>query len=63
MAAGVGHPVPPRMPRRSVVSGELDRISACGIDKWLGGVHLTEGNLWRWDGDRGEIIPSRPAAS
>jgi hypothetical protein len=35
---------------RSVASGALDRISVCGIDKWLGGVHLQSGGtIWRWD--------------
>jgi hypothetical protein len=35
---------------RSVLSGDLDRVAACGIDRWLGGVHLQRGApLWRWD--------------
>jgi RNA polymerase sigma factor (sigma-70 family) len=35
---------------RSVLSGELDRVTTCGIDRWLGGVHLLDGGrLWRWD--------------
>ena len=35
---------------RSVLSGERDRIKTCGIDRWLGGVHLRSGSpLWRWD--------------
>ena len=35
---------------RAVLAGELDRVSTCGIDRWLGGVHL-QGRvaLWRWD--------------
>jgi hypothetical protein len=42
---------------RSVLSGELDRVSACGIDRWLGGVHLKSGNrLWRWDETQQRII-------
>jgi hypothetical protein len=41
---------------RSVLSGELDRVRTCGIDKWLGGVHLQNGGrLWRWD-DIGQRI-------
>jgi hypothetical protein len=37
-------------PGRSVLSGELDRVTTCGIDKWLGGVHLHNGvRLWRWE--------------
>ena len=35
---------------RSVLSGDLDRVTACGIDRWFGGVHLQRGKpLWRWD--------------
>jgi hypothetical protein len=35
---------------RSVLAGESDRVAACGIDRWMGGVHLQHrGPLWRWD--------------
>jgi hypothetical protein len=35
---------------RSVLSGRQDRVAACGIDRWLGGVHLRSiGRIWRWD--------------
>lgn len=34
---------------RLVLAGEEDRVTACGIDRWLGGVHVHEGNVWRWD--------------
>ena len=35
---------------QSALSGELDRVAACGIDRWLGGVHLQSGrSVWRWD--------------
>jgi hypothetical protein len=35
---------------RSVLSGNLDRVEACGVDRWLGGVHLQgRQHLWRWD--------------
>ena len=40
---------------RSVLAGARDRVSTCGIDRWLGGVHLEpRSRLWRWDaaGDR-----------
>jgi hypothetical protein len=44
---------------REVLSGGQDRISLCGIDKWLGGVHLTDaGPIWRWNPDRGQIVKS-----
>ena len=35
---------------RRVLDGEADRVRLCGIDRWLGGVHLTgTGPTWRWD--------------
>jgi len=34
----------------SVLRGEADQVELNGIDYWLGGVHLTPTNLWRWDG-------------
>jgi len=41
---------------RAVLARRQDRIAACGIDRWLGGVHL-QGNrdVWRWD-DPGQGI-------
>ena len=42
---------------RSIVSGTLDRVTVCGIDKWLGGVHLQSGGtVWRWDPTEQRII-------
>jgi Domain of unknown function (DUF1835) len=34
---------------QDVLAGKRDFIVLNGIDRWLGGVHLTETNLWRWD--------------
>jgi hypothetical protein len=35
---------------RSVLAGRPDRVAACGLDRWLGGVHLQSGGrIWRWD--------------
>jgi hypothetical protein len=35
---------------RDVLSGRRDRVATCGIDRWLGGVHLQSGaGIWRWD--------------
>jgi hypothetical protein len=34
---------------RGVLAGEADHIRCNGIDRWLGGVHLTLERLWRWD--------------
>ena len=41
---------------RRVLDGQLDRVQACGINRWLGGVELVgTGPLWRWDQDRGKL--------
>jgi hypothetical protein len=38
---------------RNVLRGGVDRIKLCGIDRWLGGVHLEgHGPLWRWSAHR-----------
>jgi DNA-binding transcriptional MerR regulator len=29
--------------------GEADRVELLGIDRWIGGTHVTPGNTWRWD--------------
>jgi hypothetical protein len=33
---------------RAVLGGIEDRVLVNGIDRWLGGVHLHPGNVWRW---------------
>lgn len=40
---------------RDVLDGRQDRVELCGIDRWMGGVHLRDGHIWRWN-DPG-IIP------
>lgn len=33
-----------------VLAGTADRVRLCGIERWLGGVHLSgRGPMWRWD--------------
>jgi len=32
-----------------VLRGESDRVELLGLDRWLGGTHLTADNAWRWD--------------
>ena len=39
----------------AVLAG-ADDIAINGIDLWLGGVHLTRENLWRWDPSSGTVI-------
>ncbi len=43
----------------NVLRGEVDNLRVNDPDRWLGGVHLTKENVWRWDGAR----LSRSAAS
>jgi len=41
---------------RAVLAARQDRIATCGIDRWLGGVHLQSGaDLWRWDDEHERI--------
>ncbi|HZT84943.1 MAG TPA: DUF1835 domain-containing protein [Gaiellaceae bacterium] len=32
-----------------VLAGEADRVKMLGIDRWVGGTHVTAASLWRWD--------------
>jgi hypothetical protein len=41
---------------RAVLAGERDFIEINGIDIWLGGVHLVDGELWRWDKQQGRLV-------
>ena len=42
---------------RAVLAGEQDRVRRCGIDRWLGGVHLAPGAPeWRWDPERDRVV-------
>ena len=41
---------------RRVLDGQLDRVRACGINRWLGGVELAgTGPVWRWDQEREKL--------
>jgi hypothetical protein len=40
------------------LGGEADRVELLGIDRWIGGTHLTNDNLWRWDPDRPKLVRS-----
>ena len=39
-----------------VLRGELDRVERIGIDRWVGGTHVTLQNLWRWDAARRRLV-------
>jgi redox-sensitive transcriptional activator SoxR len=39
--------------------GEADRVELLGIDRWVGGTHVTPDNTWRWDtAERTLVRPS-----
>lgn len=40
---------------REVLAGERDWLVQQRIDRWVGGINLRPGNLWRFDARRGEI--------
>jgi DNA-binding transcriptional MerR regulator len=41
-----------------VLRGEADRVELLGIDRWIGGTHVTPENAWRWDAtDRKLVAP------
>jgi hypothetical protein len=42
---------------RRVLAGDADRVTLCGIDRWLGGVHIQgRGPVWRWHQARGTVV-------
>ena len=43
----------------NVLSGAVDDTTVNDPDRWLGGVHLTKENLWRWDAAARSIVPNR----
>ena len=43
-------------PGKAVLRGDTDLVDLNGIDLWLGGVHLSPNNLWRWDEPSGRVM-------
>ncbi|MPY90871.1 MAG: hypothetical protein GEU99_23525 [Luteitalea sp.] len=42
---------------RAVLACDVDRVARCGLDRWLGGVHLQgTGPTWRWDDAQGRPV-------
>jgi redox-sensitive transcriptional activator SoxR len=40
--------------------GEADRVELLGIDRWIGGTHITPNNAWRWHPTELKLVrPSR----
>ncbi len=33
----------------ATLRGEADRVELVGVDRWIGGTHITPDNIWRWD--------------
>jgi hypothetical protein len=43
---------------RDVMEGRADRVRLNGLERWLGGVHLSGRHAaWRWDEGTGRIVP------
>lgn len=43
-----------------VLLGEADRVDLLGIDRWIGGTHITGDNVWRWDATQLRLVPPSP---
>lgn len=41
----------------NVLRGEADRLDLCAINRWIGGVQLKIGNIWRYDAARQSFTP------
>ncbi len=39
-----------------VLRGEADRVELLGLDRWIGGTHVTADNTWRWNTDELELV-------
>jgi hypothetical protein len=67
--AEVPESVPPKMSfaltpvATEVIEGTVDFLSGNDPDSWLGGIHVTKENLWRWDEAARQIVRNRPAGS
>ena len=41
-----------------VISGQADHIALNGIDRWIGGTHISSRNVWRWDDSSRALVSS-----
>jgi DNA-binding transcriptional MerR regulator len=39
-----------------VLDGAADRVALLGLDRWIGGTHVTPGTAWRWDASGGKLV-------
>ncbi len=44
---------------RNVLRGESDRVALLGVDRWIGGTHITTDSAWRWDEAQQVLVPPR----
>ena len=42
---------------KAVLAGGADWTEHHRVDRWWGGTHLTDDQLWRWDGEAETLIP------
>ncbi len=43
----------------AILTGRMDRVHACGVDRWLGGVRVQgSAAVWRWDDTRQQVCQS-----
>ena len=40
-----------------MLRGESDRVDLLGVDRWIGGTHVTPDNAWRWDEAAHVLVP------
>jgi hypothetical protein len=45
---------------RHVLRGESDRVELLGVERWIGGTHLTTDSAWRWDEAKQVLVPPPP---
>jgi hypothetical protein len=38
-----------------VLRDEVDRVELLGVDRWVGGTHVTSDTRWRWDAAAGRL--------
>ena len=50
--------LPLRLTRKGecVLAGKADRVELLGVDRWVGGTHVTSESVWRWDRRRGTLV-------
>jgi DNA-binding transcriptional MerR regulator len=45
---------------QQTLRGEADRVELLGIDRWIGGTHITPDNTWRWDAAERRLVRPSP---